>query len=79
MAVPLGGPLVGSHALTPNALIYTAFALQQLLLSRRVGRFRWISLIVPIPMLFFLGVVLMAILNLERGQVEWEGRQVSTR
>lgn len=43
-----------------------------------MGRFRWISLIVPIPVLSFLGVLLMAILNLERGQVEWKGRQVST-
>ncbi|MEB3185269.1 MAG: glycosyltransferase family A protein [Cyanobacteriota bacterium] len=78
-AALLGWPLVGSHALGPNALIYAAYAGQLLLLSRRVGRFRWISLIFPIPVLFFLGVFLLAILNLERGQVEWKGRRFNTR
>jgi len=29
--------------------------------------------------LFFLGVFVLAILNLERGQVMWKGRSVSTR
>jgi hypothetical protein len=29
--------------------------------------------------LFFLVVFLLAILNLERGQVQWKGRTVSTR
>jgi hypothetical protein len=28
---------------------------------------------------FFLGVFLLAILNLERGQVEWKGRRFRTR
>jgi len=78
-AALLGWPLVGTHALAPNALIYLAFALQLLLLSRRVGRFSWINLLFPIPVLFFLGVFLLAILNLERGEVAWKGRRFRTR
>ena len=78
-AALLGLPLVGSHALGPNALIYLAFAGQLLILSRRVGRFRWINLIFPIPVLFFLGVFVLAIFNLGRGQVEWKGRRFPTR
>jgi 4,4'-diaponeurosporenoate glycosyltransferase len=78
-AALLGWPLVGSTALVPNAIVYAAFALQLLLLSRRVGRFRWINLLFPIPVLFFLGVFLLAILNLERGEVAWKGRRFRTR
>jgi glycosyltransferase involved in cell wall biosynthesis len=78
-AALLGWPLMGSAALAPNALIYGAFALQLLLLTRRVGRFSWINLVFPLPVLFFLGVFLMAIFNLERGQVRWKGRSFSTR
>ena len=78
-AAVLGWPLVGTHAITPNAVIYGAFALQLLLLSRRVGRFSWISLVFPVPVLFFLAVFVLAILNLERGQVEWKGRRFRTR
>ncbi|MFO0017089.1 MAG: glycosyltransferase [Synechococcaceae cyanobacterium] len=78
-AALLGWPLVGSHAIIPNAVVYGAFALQLLLLSRRVGRFSWISLVFPVPVLFFLVVFVMAILNLERGQVEWKGRRFRTR
>jgi len=78
-AAVLGWPLVGSAAISHNALIYGAFALQLLLLSRRVGRFSWISLVFPIPVLFFLGVFVLAILNLERGQVAWKGRRFRTR
>jgi hypothetical protein len=78
-AALLGWPLVGSPAIGPNALIYGAFALQLLLLTRRVGRFSWINLVFPLPVLFFLGVFVMAILNLERGQVRWKGRRYSTR
>jgi glycosyltransferase involved in cell wall biosynthesis len=78
-AALLGWPLVGTHAITPNAVIYGGFALQLLLLSRRVGRFSWISLVFPVPVLFFLAVFVLAILNLERGQVEWKGRRFRTR
>jgi hypothetical protein len=53
--------------------------LQLLLLTRRVGRFRWINLVFPVPVLFFLGVFLLAIVNLERGQVRWKGRTFRTR
>jgi len=78
-AALLGWPLMGSAALGPNALIYGAFALQLLVITRRVGRFRWINLVFPLPVLFFLVVFVMAILNLERGQVRWKGRNFSTR
>jgi len=78
-AAVLGWPLVGTHGIGPNSLIYGAFAVQLLLLSRRVGRFGWINLIFPIPVLFFLGVFILAIFNLERGQVEWKGRHFKTR
>jgi glycosyltransferase involved in cell wall biosynthesis len=78
-AALLGWPLVGSTGLVPNACIYAAYALQLLVLSRRVGRFRWINLVFPLPVLFFLGVFLLAILNLERGEVRWKGRRFRTR
>ncbi|MFN9660709.1 MAG: glycosyltransferase family 2 protein [Cyanobacteriota bacterium] len=78
-AALLGWPLVGTSPLGPNALIYAAFALQLLVLTRRVGRFRWINLLFPLPVLFFLGVFLLAILNLERGRVRWKGRSFPTR
>ena len=78
-AALLHWPLVGTHAIAPNALVYFAFALQLLLLSRRVGRFLWINLFFPIPVLFFLGVFVLAIFNLQQGQVEWKGRRFRTR
>ena len=78
-AAILGWPLMGSAALAPNAAIYGAFVLQMLVLTRRVGRFSWINLVFPLPVLFFLAVFLMAIFNLERGQVRWKGRIFSTR
>ena len=78
-AALLGWPMVGNAAIPWNALIYGAYALQLLLLTRRVGRFSWINLVFPVPVLFFLGVFLLAIFNLERGRVQWKGRSFSTR
>ena len=78
-AALLGWPLLGDRSLLTNGLIYAAYALQLLLISRRVGRFPWSPLIFPVPVLFFLGVFVLAILNLERGQVRWKGRTVQTR
>jgi len=75
----LGWPMLGERALLPNLLLYAAFALQMGVITRRVGRFGWINLVFPIPVLFFLGVFVMAILNLERGQVSWKGRTFRTR
>jgi hypothetical protein len=75
----LGWPMMGERALLPNLLLYAAFALQMVVITRRVGRFGWINLLFPIPVLFFLGVFLLAILNLERGQVSWKGRTFRTR
>jgi len=75
----LGWPLVGDHSVLSNALVYVAYVLQLLVITRLVGRFAWINLLFPIPVLFFLGVFLMAILNLKRGQVRWKGRTFSSR
>lgn len=78
-AVLLGWPLVGTQAIGPNALVHGAFAVQLLLLSRRVGRFGWINLLFPITELFYLAVFVLAILKLERGELEWMGRRFRTR
>ena len=75
----LGWPMLGDPSSLTNALVYAAFALQLGWLTRRVGRFPWIPLVFPIPVVFFLGVFVLAILNLERGSVQWKGRRVSTR
>ena len=50
-----------------------------LVITRRVGRFGWINLLFPIPVLFFLAVFLLAILTLKRGRVSWKGRTFLTR
>ena len=78
-AALLDWPLPGPEGIPVNALIYTAYALQLQVLTRRVGRFRWINLVFPLPALFFVGVFLLAILNLERGEVRWKGRRCRTR
>lgn len=78
-AALFGWPMVGDPALWINGVVYAAYALQLLLITRRVGRFSWINLVFPIPVLFFLGVFVLAILNLERGKVSWKGRTFSTR
>jgi hypothetical protein len=78
-AALLGWPLMGDRGLAANLVIYAAFALQLALITRRVGSFRWINLVFPVPVLFFLAVFLLAIANLERGAVRWKGRTVSTR
>jgi hypothetical protein len=75
----LGWPLVGDPEPWGHGVVYGAYALQLMVMTQRVGRFRWSPLVFPIPVLFFLGVFLMAIVNLERGSVQWKGRSVSTR
>jgi 4,4'-diaponeurosporenoate glycosyltransferase len=78
-AALLGWPLLGDRSVLINGLLYGAYALQLLLITRQVGRFPWTTLIFPLPVLFFLGVFVLAILNLERGRVRWKGRTVQTR
>jgi 4,4'-diaponeurosporenoate glycosyltransferase len=78
-AALLGWPMVGYPELDWNAVIYGAYALQLMLLTRRVGRYSWINLVFPVPVIFFLGVFLLAILNLEQGRVQWKGRVFRTR
>jgi len=75
----LGWPMLGDRSLATNLLLYGGFAAQLLVITRRVGSFGWINLIFPVPVLFFLGVFVLAIANLERGAVQWKGRMVSTR
>jgi len=75
----LGWPMLGDASVLPNLLLYIAFAVQLLVVTRRIGDFGWICLIFPIPVLFFLGVFVLAILNLERGTIEWKGRRFPTR
>ena len=75
----LGWPLVGDPEPWRHAVVYGAYALQLMVITQRVGRFRWSPLVFPVPVLFFLGVFLLAIVNLERGSVQWKGRSVSTR
>jgi 4,4'-diaponeurosporenoate glycosyltransferase len=75
----LGWPLVGDPSWLPNALLYVVFALQLLIFTRQVGDFSWICLLFPIPVLFFLAVFVLAILNLEKGTIRWKGRTFSTR
>ncbi|MFZ9974590.1 MAG: glycosyltransferase, partial [Vulcanococcus sp.] len=56
----LGWPLVGPADVRLHAAVYAAYALQLLVITQRVGRFRWSPLIFPIPVLFFLGVFVLA-------------------
>jgi len=77
-AAVLGWPMLGDRGLLANLLLYGAFALQLLLITWRLGSFGWINLIFPVPVLFFLGVFVLAIVNLKRGSVQWKGRSVST-
>jgi hypothetical protein len=75
----LDWPMLGDRNLAANLLLYGGFAAQLLLITRRVGSYGWINLIFPVPVLFFLGVFVLAIANLERGTVRWKGRMFSTR
>ena len=59
--------------------MYLGYSLQLGLLTRRVGSFGWINLVFPIPVIFFLGVFVLAIFNLERGTIEWKDRRIPTR
>jgi hypothetical protein len=72
-------PMVGDRSLLANGVLYLGYSLQLGLLTRRVGSFGWINLVFPIPVLFFLGVFVLAILNLERGTIVWKGRRIPTR
>ena len=71
-------PIVGNSSLAYNLLIYIAFALQLAIIVRPVGSFRLTALLFPIPVVFFMAIFVMAILKLERGQIEWKGRTIST-
>ncbi len=74
-----GWPIVGNSSLLYNVLFYLAFAIQLAIIIRPVGAFNFTALFFPIPVIFFIGVFGLAILNLERGQIEWKGRMISTR
>ncbi len=72
-------PMVGDRSLLANLVLYLGYSLQLVLLTRRVGSFGWINLVFPIPVVFFLGVFVLAIFNLERGTIEWKDRRIPTR
>jgi 4,4'-diaponeurosporenoate glycosyltransferase len=74
-----GWPIVGNSSLMYNLLFYFAFALQLAIIVRPVGSFGLTAFFFPIPVAFFIAVFILAILNLERGQIEWKGRIISTR
>ncbi|MGB5633706.1 MAG: glycosyltransferase family 2 protein [Waterburya sp.] len=78
-AVLFGWPIFGDPSLLYTVVLYLAFAIQLAIIVRLVGSFGFIVFFFPIPVAFFLGVFVLAILNLERGQIEWKGRRVSTR
>lgn len=78
-AALLGWPLVGNSSLLYNLVLYLAFAIQLAIIVRPVGSFGLIVFFFPIPVAFFIGVFVLAILNLKRGQIEWKGRTISTR
>jgi len=75
----LGWPLLGNPSPLANLALYGAFALQLAVISRHVGSFSWINLVFPVPVLFFIGVFVLAILNLERGTIRWKQRVFRTR
>ncbi|OKH23743.1 glycosyl transferase family 2 [Hydrococcus rivularis NIES-593] len=74
-----GWPIVGNSSLLYNVLLYLAFAIQLAIIVRPVGSFRLIAFFFPIAVVFFIAVFVLAIVNLERGQIEWKGRIISTR
>lgn len=74
-----GWPIVGNPSLLYNVVLYIAFAIQLAIIVRPVGSFSFTAFVFPIPVVFFIGVFMLAILNLERGQIEWKGRTISTR
>lgn len=78
-ATLFGWPVAGDPGLLKSAIAYVAFAVQLAMIVRQVGSFSWISIIFPIPVIFFIGVFILAIFNLERGEIEWKGRAISTR
>jgi hypothetical protein len=72
-------PMVGNQSLLYNFVLYLAFAIQLTLMTRVVGSFRFTSFFFPIPVIFFMVVFGLSILNLEHGQIEWKGRKIKTR
>ncbi len=72
-------PIVGNSSLLYNSLFYLAFATQLAIMVRSVGSFRLTAFFFPIPVVFFIFVFIQAILSLNRGQIKWKGRKISTR
>jgi 4,4'-diaponeurosporenoate glycosyltransferase len=78
-AALFGWPIVGNPSLLYNFVLYLAFAIQLAMIIWPVGSFGFTAFFFPIPVTFFIAVFIIAILNLERGQIEWKGRTISTR
>lgn len=64
----------------PNFILYALYAGQLRWMSARIGRFQlWTSLLYPIPMLFFVLVILRSFIFARLlGRVTWRGRSVPT-
>ncbi len=73
--------LPGDLRLGPALVVYAAFAVQLLVLARRVGRFHPLaSLAFPVPLAYFFFVFGRSlVLTFGRRQVRWRGRDLSTR
>jgi cellulose synthase/poly-beta-1,6-N-acetylglucosamine synthase-like glycosyltransferase len=74
-----GWPIFGHPSLLHTIVMYLAFAIQLAIIARPVGSFGFIVFFFPIPVVFFIVVFVLAILNLEHGQIEWKGRTISTQ
>lgn len=64
----------------PNFIFYALYAGQLRWMSARIGRFQlWTSLLYPIPMLFFVLVILRSFIFARLlGRVTWRGRTIPT-
>jgi len=70
----------GGGAPTVSHLVwYALFALQIGLLLRRLGNFRPVALLYPLPALAFLVVFFRSLFHTLRGEVEWKGRTIPVR
>jgi glycosyltransferase involved in cell wall biosynthesis len=79
LASLFGWPIFGNPPLLHTVVLYLAFAIQLAVIVRSVGSFGLIVPLFPIPVVFFITVFVLAILNLKRGRIEWKGRIISTR
>ena len=77
MSLPLvpGNPSVGGLA---GAAVYAAFVLQLAVLARRVGSFRWLTLLLyPVALVTFMALFFRSVWHSRiRRSVRWRGRSI---